>query len=86
MGMARQLSPGLLGREIAAIYHTGIAVYNREFFYGGGIQEASEPNPMWTSQPGMQHQIMELGHRCLPIPLQPSHAARWFRRDFQNTD
>eukprot|EP00656_Telonema_subtile_P049424 TRINITY_DN6140_c0_g1_i8.p1 TRINITY_DN6140_c0_g1~~TRINITY_DN6140_c0_g1_i8.p1 ORF type:complete len:488 (+),score=121.61 TRINITY_DN6140_c0_g1_i8:117-1580(+) len=61
MGMARQLSPGLLGREIPAIYHTGIAAYNREFFFGGGIQEAGEPNPMWTSQPGMQHEIIELG-------------------------
>lgn len=61
MGMARQLSPGLLGREIPGIYHTGIAVFNREFFFGGGIQETNEPNPMWTNQPAMQHQIIDLG-------------------------
>lgn len=67
MGMARSLSPSLIGREIPGIYHTGIAVYNREFFFGGGIQEASEPNPMWTSQPGMQHEIIDLGEYVLRL-------------------
>lgn len=37
-GMAKALSPALLGKQIEAIYHTGIAVYGREYFYSGGIQ------------------------------------------------
>ncbi|KAL7067838.1 UBA/TS-N domain-containing protein [Cryptosporidium serpentis] len=36
-GMAAQLSPVLLGRSIEGIYHTGVLVYNFEYFYGGGI-------------------------------------------------
>ncbi|KAJ1610653.1 hypothetical protein OJ253_1098 [Cryptosporidium canis] len=36
-GMASQLSPVLLGRSIEAIYHTGVFVYEYEYFYGGGI-------------------------------------------------
>jgi len=60
-GMAAQLSPGLVGRLVPAIYHTGLASFNREFFFGGGVQETSEPNPMWTQQPQMQHEIINLG-------------------------
>ncbi|GLE04436.1 hypothetical protein PINS_up013378 [Pythium insidiosum] len=37
-GMARQLSPALLGKQIDGIWHTGVMVYGQEYFYGGGIQ------------------------------------------------
>ena len=36
-GMARQLSPALLQRQIDGIWHTGITVFCREYYYGGGI-------------------------------------------------
>eukprot|EP00026_Physarum_polycephalum_P006495 Phypoly_transcript_06539.p1 GENE.Phypoly_transcript_06539~~Phypoly_transcript_06539.p1 ORF type:complete len:512 (+),score=69.70 Phypoly_transcript_06539:146-1681(+) len=36
-GMARQFSPALLGRQINGIWHTGIVVYGKEYYYGGGI-------------------------------------------------
>ncbi|CBZ55121.1 conserved hypothetical protein [Neospora caninum Liverpool] len=36
-GMARQMSPMLLGRQIDGIWHTGIVVYGIEYFYGGGV-------------------------------------------------
>lgn len=36
-GMARQLSPALLGRQINGIWHTGIVVYGKEYYFGGGI-------------------------------------------------
>lgn len=36
-GMARQFSPALLGRQIDGIWHTGIVVYGKEYYYGGGI-------------------------------------------------
>lgn len=34
-GMARQLSPFILGKQIDGIWHTGLVCYDREFFYGG---------------------------------------------------
>jgi len=36
-GMARQFSPMLLGKTIDMIYHTGVEVFGREFYFGGGI-------------------------------------------------
>ncbi|XP_039784026.1 deubiquitinase DESI2-like isoform X2 [Panicum virgatum] len=38
-GMARQLSATILGKAIEAIWHTGVVVYGREYYFGGGIQE-----------------------------------------------
>lgn len=34
-GMARQLSPLILGKQIDGIWHTGVVCFDREFFYGG---------------------------------------------------
>ena len=36
-GMARQFSQGLVGRQIDGIWHTGIVIYGKEYYYGGGI-------------------------------------------------
>lgn len=36
-GLAAQFSPALLGKSIAAIYHTGIVAFSREHYFGGGI-------------------------------------------------
>ncbi|KAL5231464.1 hypothetical protein ABZP36_030240 [Zizania latifolia] len=38
-GMARQLSTTILGKAIEAIWHTGVVVYGKEYFFGGGIQK-----------------------------------------------
>ncbi|WVZ59270.1 hypothetical protein U9M48_009438 [Paspalum notatum var. saurae] len=38
-GMARQLSTTILGKAIEAIWHTGVVVYGREYYFGGGIQQ-----------------------------------------------
>ncbi|XP_066374106.1 uncharacterized protein [Miscanthus floridulus] len=38
-GMARQLSATILGKAIKAIWHTGVVVYGREYYFGGGIQQ-----------------------------------------------
>lgn len=36
-GLAKQWSTMLLGTQLEGIWHTGIVVFSREFFYGGGI-------------------------------------------------
>lgn len=36
-GMASALSPMLLGKQIAGIWHSGIVVHGREYFFGYGI-------------------------------------------------
>ncbi|KAK4533343.1 hypothetical protein CCYA_CCYA16G4225 [Cyanidiococcus yangmingshanensis] len=40
-GLAAAWSPMLLGRRIEAIYHTGVVVFQREYYFGGGIQSAT---------------------------------------------
>ena len=37
-GWAQKMSPMLIGKQIGGIWHTGIVVYGKEYFYGGGIQ------------------------------------------------
>ncbi|KRW99460.1 Thioredoxin-like fold [Pseudocohnilembus persalinus] len=36
-GMAKVFSPTFLGKQIEGIWHTGVTVYNKEFYFGGGI-------------------------------------------------
>ena len=31
------MSKQLVGREFEGIWHTGIVIYNKEFYFGGGI-------------------------------------------------
>ena len=37
-GMAKQFSMGFLGKQIDGIWHTGIIIWGKEYFFGGGIQ------------------------------------------------
>lgn len=36
-GMAKSLSPMLIGKQIEAVWHTGLVVYGNEYYFGGGI-------------------------------------------------
>lgn len=36
-GMAKQMSKNFLGIEIEGVWHTGVVVFGKEYFYGGGI-------------------------------------------------
>ena len=36
-GIAAQMSQQLVGKYFEGIWHTGIVVYNKEYYYGGGI-------------------------------------------------
>jgi len=40
-GLAATWSPVLLGVQIEAIYHTGVVVHQREYYFGGGIQQGA---------------------------------------------
>ncbi|MES1908664.1 MAG: hypothetical protein MHM6MM_001551 [Cercozoa sp. M6MM] len=60
-GMARQLSPMFLGTTIEGIWHTGIVVFGKEYYYGGGIQ-ACAPG---TSTAGTPQQIVDIGETDL---------------------
>ncbi|KAG6577970.1 putative peptidase [Phytophthora cinnamomi] len=42
-GMARQLSPALLGKTIDGVWHTGVLVFGQEYFFGGGGIQAMAP-------------------------------------------
>ncbi|KAJ1485491.1 PPPDE putative peptidase domain-containing protein, partial [Baffinella frigidus] len=37
-GLARQMSQAFIGKQIDGVWHTGVVVYGREYFFGGGIQ------------------------------------------------
>lgn len=40
-GMAKSFSPMLIGKVIEGVWHTGLVVYGKEYFYGGGICQAA---------------------------------------------
>ena len=61
-GHAARLSPVLLGEYIEAVYHTGVVVYNREYFFGGGIQSL----PPGETPFGRPMERIELSATALP--------------------
>ncbi|CAI9774422.1 unnamed protein product [Fraxinus pennsylvanica] len=56
-GLARQLSTTFLGKAIEAIWHTGVVVYGNEYYFGGGIQNASAG----TTPYGTPIRVVDLG-------------------------
>lgn len=61
-GLARQLSTSFLGKPIEAIWHTGVVVYGKEYFYGGGIQSTAAG----ATQYGRPVRVVDLGVTHLP--------------------
>jgi len=58
-GMARMLSGDLLGTTIEAVYHTGIVVYGKEYWFGHGLQCA--PATLTQTQFGAPMRVEKLG-------------------------
>nr|XP_054762789.1 uncharacterized protein LOC129269322 [Lytechinus pictus] len=56
-GLARQLSLALLNKHIDGIWHTGIVVFGREYFFGGGGIESCKPSGTILGQPTQVHKI-----------------------------
>ncbi|CAM9704975.1 unnamed protein product [Ectocarpus sp. 12 AP-2014] len=49
-GMAKAMSMAILGKQIDGIWHTGIIVYGKEYFFGGGLQ--SMPHEQFVQMHG----------------------------------
>lgn len=64
-GLARQMSMGLLGFQLDAIYHTSIELQGREYVYDGGII-AIKPG---TSHLGQPMEKIFLGTTNLPMDV-----------------
>ncbi|KAH9287800.1 hypothetical protein KI387_031917, partial [Taxus chinensis] len=64
-GLARQLSSSFLGRVIEGIWHTGVVVYGKEYYFGGGIQHA----PAGQTPYGKPHKVVELGVTYIPMEM-----------------
>ncbi len=59
-GMAIAMSRSILGQQIDGIWHTGIVVFNQEYYFGGGIQVT--PTGAFTAQNGLQPvQMQDMG-------------------------
>ncbi|CAD5115394.1 DgyrCDS4373 [Dimorphilus gyrociliatus] len=57
-GLAKQISMMMLGKQIDGVWHTGVVVYGREFFFGGaGIQHC----PPCGTVLGSPDNIVQLG-------------------------
>jgi len=41
-GLAAAMSQAILGEQLEGIWHTGVVVYSKEYFFGGGIQTLPE--------------------------------------------
>ncbi|KPJ12379.1 PPPDE peptidase domain-containing protein 2 [Papilio machaon] len=49
-GLAALLSPSILGRQVAGVWHTAVVVFGREYFYGsGGITHCEPVSRITTS-------------------------------------
>ncbi|KAJ3682371.1 hypothetical protein LUZ60_014944 [Juncus effusus] len=61
-GLARQLSTTFLGKAIEAIWHTGIVVYGKEYYFGAGIQQ----DPEGRTPYGTPVRVVDLGTTHVP--------------------
>nr|XP_046233334.1 desumoylating isopeptidase 1b [Scatophagus argus] len=65
-GMARQLSPVMLGRQLDGIWHTAVVVHGKEFFFSGQGINSCSPGGMALGQPDC---IVDLGSTEVPAEI-----------------
>ncbi|KAM5148249.1 desumoylating isopeptidase 1 [Mantella aurantiaca] len=58
-GLARRLSPVMLGKQLEGIWHTSIIVFDEEFFYGGGGITSCPPRGTLLGDPDT---VVDLGN------------------------
>lgn len=63
--MAKQMSMGILGFQLDAIYHTSIEIQGREWVYDGGIIDITPG----SSHLGQPMQRIVLGQTSLPMDI-----------------
>lgn len=68
-GLARQLSPMLLNKQIDGIWHTSIVVAGLEYYYGGGVNQA-RPGSTPFGQP---LQVVDLGVTHIPKDIRDEY-------------
>lgn len=65
-GLAKTVSPGILGKQIDGIWHTGVVAYGREYFFGPGGIESCRPGGTILGDPD---RVEELGESQVPYQL-----------------
>ncbi|GMM32890.1 hypothetical protein DASC09_002150 [Saccharomycopsis crataegensis] len=65
-GMARAMSPQIIGIQIDAIYHTSLVVHGKEFFFSRGI---SFTNPPGSTIYGQPIEVVDLGETFITEDL-----------------
>ncbi|KAG0620728.1 hypothetical protein M758_4G238400 [Ceratodon purpureus] len=61
-GMAREITTNFLGNTIEGVWHSGIGLFGKEYFYGAGIQCV----PIGRSPFGAPVEVLELGITHIP--------------------
>lgn len=75
-GMAMQMSPMLLGRQIDGVWHSGVVVGGVEYFFGGGVQQcAAGATPF-----GRATKIIDVGRTQIPKDMRDDMIADLKRR------
>ncbi|TSK14689.1 Desumoylating isopeptidase 1 [Bagarius yarrelli] len=62
-GLARQLSPMLLGKQLEGVWHTSITIYGAEYFFGGQGITHCPPGATLLGEPDA---IVDLGNTEVP--------------------
>ncbi|XP_051274064.1 desumoylating isopeptidase 1b [Dicentrarchus labrax] len=65
-GMARQLSPLMLGKQLDGIWHTAIVVHGKEFFFVGEGVNSCSPSGTPLGEPDS---IVDLGSTEVPAEI-----------------
>lgn len=64
-GIAKQMSVQLTGQYFEGVWHTGICVYNKEYYYGGGVSY----DRMGMTPFGKPTKVISLGFTEIPEDL-----------------